>query len=159
MHINAKLIAILAMSCVGAIAGAAPASAAAKPCCHNDGEYFNSTPSTCQRYGGRVVPQEYCQRDYQGDYQFDYQRGYRNDYEPSRRGGGSFSVSLGGVVFAYSDGYYDRNRRWHGWRSNAERNWYRQNRRDSYYHMRRDHDRDRNRRDWRDGRRDDWRTN
>lgn len=38
-----------------------------KPCCFNDGEYFQSTPSTCRRYGGRVVPFDYCQR-YQGPY-------------------------------------------------------------------------------------------
>lgn len=150
MHINAKLVSILAISCLGAIVSAAPATAATKPCCRNDGQYFNSTPTTCQRYGGRVVPQEYCQRGYPG---------YRNDYFPGRNDGGSFSISLGGVMFAYTDGYYDRNRRWHGWRNSAEREWYRQNRRDTYYNMRRARDRDRNRRDWRDGRRDDWRDN
>src|SRR5262249_24537552 len=35
-----------------------------KPCCYNRGEYFQSTPSTCQRYGGRTVPFEYCERQY-----------------------------------------------------------------------------------------------
>lgn len=40
--------------------------AAAKPCCYNNGDYFNSTPSTCHKYGGRVVPYEYCQRGYRG---------------------------------------------------------------------------------------------
>ena len=68
-----------------------------------------------------------------------------------------FSISLGHVVFGYSDGYYDNNRRWHRWRHNDERNWYRQNRRASYYHMNHSRDRDHNRRDWRNGRRNDWR--
>ncbi len=40
--------------------------AAAKPCCYNNGDYFNSTPSTCNKYGGRVVPYEYCERGYRG---------------------------------------------------------------------------------------------
>jgi hypothetical protein len=39
---------------------------AAKPCCYNNGDYFNSTPSTCHKYGGRVVPYEYCERGYRG---------------------------------------------------------------------------------------------
>lgn len=39
---------------------------AAKPCCFNNGEYFTSSPSTCRRYGGRVVRYEYCERSYYG---------------------------------------------------------------------------------------------
>lgn len=69
----------------------------------------------------------------------------------------SFSITLDGVQFGYSDGYYDEHRRWHPWRSHRERDWYRHNHRNSYYHMRRHRDRDRYRRDWRQGRRDDWR--
>jgi hypothetical protein len=69
----------------------------------------------------------------------------------------SFSVTLNAVQLGYHDGYYDHGRRWHPWRSNRERAWYRQNHRDSYYNMRRHRDRDRYRRDWRQGRRDDWR--
>lgn len=69
-----------------------------------------------------------------------------------------FSIRLGNVVIGYEDGYYDRDRRWHKWRNNSERNWYRQYRRDSYFAMRRDRDRDRFRRDWWEGRRSDWRS-
>jgi hypothetical protein len=39
---------------------------ASKPCCYNNGDYFNSTPKTCNKYGGRVVPYEYCERGYRG---------------------------------------------------------------------------------------------
>lgn len=35
-----------------------------KPCCYNNGQYFNTTPSTCRKYGGQVAPQEYCLRRY-----------------------------------------------------------------------------------------------
>jgi hypothetical protein len=164
MKLTGTLISLLGASCLVAFASAAPAAARTKPCCYASGEYFNSTPSTCQRYGGRVVEQDYCQGNYQGNYgnyQGDYGNDYRygNDYGPSRRNGVSFSFVLGNVAFGYSDGYYDRNRRWHGWRNNTERNWYQRNHRDSYHHMRRDHDRDHNRRDWRNGRRHDWRNN
>jgi hypothetical protein len=69
----------------------------------------------------------------------------------------TFSITLDGVQFGYSDGYYDNDRRWHSWRSHNERAWYRRHHRDSYYHMGRHRDRDRYRRDWRHGRRDDWR--
>ncbi|NOT39979.1 MAG: hypothetical protein HOP13_05755 [Alphaproteobacteria bacterium] len=90
-----------------------------------------------------------------------YRRGWlsgsRNDWRNDRRRG-DFSVSLGGVVLGYYDGYYDNNRRWHRWRSNNERNWYRQNNRDSYFHMRRARDRDQYRRGWWQGRRQDWRV-
>ena len=50
---------------------ATPASAHEKPCCYNNGGYFNTTPSTCYRYGGRVIRQEYCQRYYQGNNGYD----------------------------------------------------------------------------------------
>ncbi len=90
-----------------------------------------------------------------------YRRGWldgrRNDWRSDRRGG-DFSVSLGGVVLGYYDGYYDNDRRWHSWRSNNERNWYRQNNRDSYFHMRRNRDRDQYRRGWWQNRRADWRV-
>lgn len=76
----------------------------------------------------------------------------------ARQGGGiSFSITLGNVGIAYSDGYYDQNRRWHRWRNNQERNWYRQNHRDSYFPMSHTRDRDRDRSDWRKGKRRDWR--
>lgn len=31
-----------------------------------------------------------------------------------------FSLDTGNVAFAYSDGYYDHNRRWHKWRDHRE---------------------------------------
>jgi hypothetical protein len=39
---------------------------ASKPCCYNDGDYFYSSPSTCRKYGGRVVQYDYCERQYYG---------------------------------------------------------------------------------------------
>lgn len=69
----------------------------------------------------------------------------------------SFSITLGNVQFAYVDGYYDSNRRWHAWRNNDERNWYRNNHRNSYFAMRHDRDNDRFRKDWRKGKRKNWR--
>jgi len=52
-----------------------------------------------------------------------------------------FSFRVGDVAFAYSDGYYDHNRRWHTWRT-RERDWYRTHYRASYRAMRHDRDRD-----------------
>lgn len=95
------------------------------------------------KYGGRVVEQRYCQVGYGGP-------GYRGDDT-------YFSIQFGDVVIGYSDGYYDRDRRWHRWRTSNERNWYRRHHRNSYHDIERSRDRDRNRRDWRDGRRDHWR--
>jgi hypothetical protein len=68
-----------------------------------------------------------------------------------------FSITLGNVQIAYDDGYYDSNRRWHRWRNNDERNWYRKNHRNQYFAMRRDRDNDRFRKDWRNGKRKNWR--
>lgn len=126
----------------GTMALASPSLADTKPCCRNNGQFFNSSPSTCRNYGGRVVDQQYCQAD---------------SYQYSRRGQTGFSISLGNIVFGYSDGYYDPQRRWHKWRNRNERRWYQENHGESYYEMNRRHDNDRHRRDWRDGRRDDWR--
>lgn len=71
--------------------------------------------------------------------------------------GVTLSITLGNVVFGYSDGYYDQNRRWHRWRNSQEHDWYRQNHSDSYFPV--SHTRDRNpyRGDWRKGKRSDWR--
>lgn len=69
----------------------------------------------------------------------------------------SFSITLGNVQIAYVDGYYDNHRRWHPWRSNAERNWYRQHHRSQYFAMRHDRDKDRFRNEWRKGKRKHWR--
>src|SRR5665213_3801415 len=57
-------------------------------------------------------------------------------------GGITFSITLGNVVFGYSDGYYDQNRRWHRWRNAQERMWYQANHRDSFYNLRHDRDQD-----------------
>jgi hypothetical protein len=77
--------------------------------------------------------------------------------EARATGGASFSITLGNVVFGYSDGYYDQNRRWHTWRNSQERNWYQSNHRGSFYNLRHDRDNDSNRRNWRNGRSQDWR--
>ncbi len=53
----------------------------------------------------------------------------------------SFSFNTGDVAFAYSDGYYDNNRRWHKWRNAREHREYRSRYRDVY----RDHRRGRER--------------
>jgi hypothetical protein len=37
----------------------------------------------------------------------------------------SFGFRVGDVGIAYNDGYYDRDRRWHHWRSAREHDWYR----------------------------------
>jgi hypothetical protein len=153
MNITRNLLSLAGASCLAVFATAAPAEAREKPCCYNNGAYFESSPSTCRKYGGRTVPQDYCRGGYygdRGDYRGDYGPAYDNDNT-------TFSIQLGNIVFAYSDGYYDRSRRWHRWRNDRERNWYRQHRRTSYHETTRDRDRDRNRRDWRDGRRNDWR--
>ena len=72
-------------------------------------------------------------------------------------GGSDFAIVLGNVVFAYNDGYFDNRRRWHTWRSDEEREWYRRHYSRTYYDYRRDRDEDRWRRDWREGRGNDWR--
>ena len=38
-----------------------------------------------------------------------------------------FSFRMGDVGVAYNDGYYDRGHRWHAWRHQREREWYRAN--------------------------------
>jgi hypothetical protein len=67
---------------------------AAKPCCYNDGDVFQTSPSTCRKYGGRVVSFDYCQRAYQrGPWQNGY--GYNNDgYRYSNK------------PCCYNDGYF-----------------------------------------------------
>ena len=39
---------------------------------------------------------------------------------PAQAQGFNFSFNTGDVAFAYSDGYWDRNRNWHSWRSSRE---------------------------------------
>ena len=39
----------------------------------------------------------------------------------------SFSFRVGNVAMGFNDGYYDRDHRWHHWRSAREHRWYRAN--------------------------------
>ncbi|HKQ11394.1 MAG TPA: hypothetical protein VJS85_09405 [Rhizomicrobium sp.] len=54
----------------------------------------------------------------------------------------TFSFRAGDVAFGYTDGYYDRDRRWHRWENARERNWYRARYYHNYRGMRHDRDRD-----------------
>jgi hypothetical protein len=144
MNTMAKLLSLAGASCALAIAVPAPATAAPKPCCYNNGQYFESSPSTCRRYGGYVVEYQYC--GYGGYYGPGYRDdGYYGSY--NRRPGVSVTFDLGDVFIGYSDGYYDRHRRWHRWHNHHHRDYFRKHRSHSYHHMRRDDDR---RRRWRD---------
>lgn len=54
-------------------------------------------------------------------------------------GNASVSFNFGNVAFAYRDGYWDNDHRWHKWRNNREHRDYRDNHRDNYrdgYHRR-----------------------
>jgi len=42
------------------------------------------------------------------------------------------------VAFSYSDGYWDRDHRWHRWRNAAEHRYYREHYADHYYKVRHD---------------------
>ncbi len=79
--------------------------------------------------------------------------GYNSGYNG---GGSDFAIVLGNVLFAYDDGYYDRDRRWHAWQHDSHRDWYRRNHSRTYYNHRRDRDNDRHRRDRREDRSDRW---
>ena len=57
------------------------------------------------------------------------------------------TFDVGGVAFAYRDGYWDRWHHWHRWRNHDERVRYQANYREHYYDY--DHDRDHDR-GWRD---------
>jgi hypothetical protein len=46
----------------------------------------------------------------------------------------TFSFDTGNVAFAYSDGYYDHNRRWHRWHDAREAREYRAHFSDRYRH-------------------------
>jgi len=159
MNITGKMLSLLGASCLVAFATATPAEARPKPCCYNNGQFFESTPSTCYRYGGRVVNSDRCYRGYYDRGYYD--RGYYDDgyYGRSRYrddGDVTFSIGIGNIVFAYSDGYYDRHRRWHHWRDHRQRDWYRRHYGRRYHGYRRDDERDHRRRDWWRGRRDRW---
>lgn len=49
-----------------------------------------------------------------------------------------FSIRLGNAAFGYSDGYWDRDHRWHRWRNAAEHRYYREHYADHYYKVRHD---------------------
>ena len=54
----------------------------------------------------------------------------------------SVVFDFGDVAFAYSDGYWDREHRWHRWRDRDEAYRYRTAYREHYYDWRHDRDRD-----------------
>ena len=56
-------------------------------------------------------------------------------------------VGPGGVAFGYSDGYWDRDHHWHGWRNHEEAEHWRAENREHYYDWKHDRDRDAG---WRD---------
>lgn len=49
-------------------------------------------------------------------------------------------VGPGGIAFGYSDGYWDRDHHWHGWRNKEEAERFRAENREHYYD--RKHDRE-----------------
>jgi len=49
----------------------------------------------------------------------------------------SFSFRVGNVAMGFSDGYYDRDHRWHRWHSAREHRWYRANNASFYHDSRR----------------------
>ncbi len=53
-----------------------------------------------------------------------------------------FSFRVGDVAFGYQNGYYDRSNRWHNWRNERERAWYRNNYRKTFVARNYDRDRD-----------------
>ena len=55
----------------------------------------------------------------------------------------SFSFKTGDVAFAYSDGYLDREPRWHSWRNSREHRNYRERYRDNYKAVRSSRERNR----------------
>jgi hypothetical protein len=54
------------------------------------------------------------------------------------------AVGAPAIAFGYSDGYWDRDRRWHTWKDRDEAENFRRDYREHYYDWRhdRDHDRD-----------------
>ena len=71
---------------------------------------------------------------------------------PAAAAGVDFSVSLGNAAFGYSDGYWDRDHRWHTWRNKNEAQYFRTHNGEHYTGAR--HDKDRKDRDkgWRNER-------
>jgi Spy/CpxP family protein refolding chaperone len=63
-----------------------------------------------------------------------------------------FSITLGNAAFGYSDGYWDRDHHWHGWRNKAEAQYFREHNREHYEAARHDHDRKDKNQGWREER-------
>lgn len=59
------------------------------------------------------------------------------------RGDAAVSLNFGNVAFAYSDGYWDNNRRWHRWSNANEQRRYQKHHRNRYNNHRHDRDDDR----------------
>jgi len=60
-----------------------------------------------------------------------------SNLSPARAGDSfAFSFNTGDVAFAYSDGFWDQNRQWHGWSNDRERNEYRRHYGNNYKAMR-----------------------
>ena len=53
-----------------------------------------------------------------------------------------FRFDTGNVAFAYQDGYWDHNHRWHRWHNHREMIEYQRRYHDHYYDWRHDRDRD-----------------
>jgi hypothetical protein len=56
-------------------------------------------------------------------------------------------ISNGGIAFGYSDGYWDRDHKWHNWANNDAADRFRSENKDHYYDRRHDADADQG---WRD---------
>ena len=71
---------------------------------------------------------------------------------PAAAAGVDFSITLGNAAFGYSDGYWDRDHRFHAWRNKEESEYFRNHYGEHYAAVR--HDKDRKDRDkgWRNER-------
>ena len=63
-----------------------------------------------------------------------------------------FSITLGNAAFGYSDGYWDRDHRWHAWRNREEAEYFRTHFGEHYAAFRHDHDRKDRNQGWRNDR-------
>lgn len=60
---------------------------------------------------------------------------------PSLADNVTVGVGPGGIAFGYSDGYWDRERQWHGWRDREEAEHFRAANREHYYERKHDQER------------------
>jgi len=80
-------------------------------------------------------------RDYRNQFGDNYRNGYHHRYRDqgwrSDRGrdqaNSVISVSFGDVAFAYRDGYWDNDHRWHKWRNRSDHDNYRNQHGDNYH--------------------------